>query len=83
MKIEIKGRTYEATRDSNGWTLRSPIVVIDKKTKEEKLSTRSTYYGQMEHVLKAIIDREAGHCADLEELRELLLSPVRTEGGEQ
>ncbi len=68
MKIQIETRTYEATRDSNGWTLSTPTVVIDKKTNQEKAGHRDTYYTFFSHLLESIIDREMGHCESLQEV---------------
>ena len=72
MKKIIINETYSMSRDSNGWTLYTIRQGINPKTKEPTTREVQTYYGRLEQLCSAVIDRSAGDCETLEEIIEML-----------
>jgi hypothetical protein len=73
MNQEIKiNDTYSISRDPHNWTLSTTRMGINKETKEPKLQTTKTWYGNLEQCIGAIVDRAAGECDNLEELYQML-----------
>ena len=62
---------YEATRDQYGWTL---IQTLAAKRRDGTQSTKKklSYYPNIQQVMSAVIDREAGKCASIVELRDFI-----------
>lgn len=69
MELKTKGRTYTITRDSNGWSLDSPITVTSPKG-VERLGQKTTYHGTCGQTLAYIADLELGGAKDVNELTE-------------
>lgn len=62
---------FTCIRDANGWQLNSYYNGLDKD-KNPKRSFNKSYYANLEQVLKAVIDIEAGKCESIEGLLALL-----------
>lgn len=64
---------YEFERDQHCWNLHT---WSDGKTKEgdHKRSKKTTYHSTLRQLCNAIIEREAGKCESMEELKRLLVN---------
>ena len=62
---------YSFERDNYCWTLHHSYDGKDKKGNTKRQS-RDTYHGTLEQVCHHIVDREAGKCTDMAELKKLL-----------
>lgn len=68
LKISDK---FSAERDVHGWKLYQKIDAKDKHG-NPKDRIHTTYHPNMMRVCDAVVDREAGLCSDLSELKTML-----------
>jgi len=71
MTITTNGKTFKLSCDNHGWTLHSPVVKTDKKTKEKTAGFRPTYYPTVGQCLAAIADRVLGDAKDITDMMEI------------
>lgn len=73
MSLCFCNNRYQARRDNHGWRMTSYAESTDKDG-AFRWKTTETYHANIRQVVEAVIDREAGHCADVEQLKQLLQS---------
>ena len=62
---------FKFERDKYQWLLHHTIDGLDKD-KKPKRQTSITYHATLEQICSAIIERSAGECKDLDEIKTLL-----------
>jgi hypothetical protein len=72
MNKEIKiNDNYTISNDRIGWSLETTRDGEDKEGKPKR-QTKTTYHGDLEQCVRAIVDRACGECDNLEELYQML-----------
>tara|TARA_R110000772_G_scaffold82646_2_gene175190 strand:- start:3050 stop:3316 length:267 start_codon:yes stop_codon:yes gene_type:complete len=70
-------KSFTISRDTNCWTVRQTFMSEPIDGGEPKQRYRLLYYATLEQACKAIIDRSAGRCYNLEEIIMLLKGAVK------
>lgn len=65
---------FEFERDEYGWRLYQWKDGINKKTGKATRNKSVTYHANIYQICAAVIDRSAGGCQSMEELRDMLSS---------
>ena len=63
---------FEFERDTYGWQLHQYRDGMNKKTGEPTRTKSTTYHASIYQICAAVIDRSAGGCKSMEDLRQLL-----------
>ncbi len=68
----IFNEDFKFERDKYQWLLHHTVDGWDKKHEHPKRHTHTTFHATLEQICGAIIERSAGECKDLEEIKVLL-----------
>ena len=71
----IFNEKYEFKWDGRCWIL-SEIRIIEKGENAGKKTIRQSYHASLPQIANAIIEREAGNCLTMQELRDLFADAV-------
>ena len=67
---------YSFEKDPYQWILHSWKTVVNKKDGSTKRQKKTTFHSNILQVCNEIVNREAGKCESMEELRDLLIKTV-------
>jgi hypothetical protein len=68
--IKINER-FSMRRDNLQWIVTETYDGFDRKTKEPKKQTHDTFHANLKQVCDFVLDKMAGDCKDMQELKEL------------